>query len=257
MLSCVASENDNVKQGVAHKTVAPVNSSDSLAGHKEVFNAALSVGRNVDTAVLIVKGGINKNGLLADVDAVFAEHSHHGGNSLFDGSLAVFKLDHGSVEPHGLALRSGNAVAAVGAFADYRSCRNIAGLERMHKYLAVDINKLCTEGSYLFGNKCAENLLGESGAGGVILEGVGIKQLCAHAVGKHKSVGSRAVMVGGGEALIMETSRAAGGDDDGLCLGNKDFLGFHIHKNSACGLALVVKNDLNCNGEVDNGNLAV
>ena len=64
-------------------------------------------------------------------------------------------------------------------------------------------------------------------------------------------------MVGGGEALIVETSCTAGSDDNGLCLCYEVILGLKVLKNCACNLTLFVLDELNCCGELNNGNLTV
>lgn len=72
-LTCITSENDNVKERVTHQAVSAVNSSDSLACDKEIVYAALTVCGDINTAVLIVERRINENRLTADINAVLAE----------------------------------------------------------------------------------------------------------------------------------------------------------------------------------------
>ena len=55
-LARIASEDDDVKQRVAHKTVSAVDSADSLARDIEILNVGRhAVGTDVKTAVLIVE----------------------------------------------------------------------------------------------------------------------------------------------------------------------------------------------------------
>ena len=60
-------------------------------------------------------------------------------------------------------------------------------------------------------------------------------------------------MVGGGEALIVESSGTAGGDDYALGSGDVDLAGFHVHENGAGALALVILDELDRGGEVEHG----
>ena len=127
----------------------------------------------------------------------------------------------------------------------------------MHKHFAVAIDQLCAQRTNLFGHKRAENLLRICSAGGVILQSIGIQKLCADAVTEHKPVSRRAVMVGGREALIMHSARAASCNNHGFGACNQKLLCFHIHKHRACGIAVFIKNKLDSRGEVHNGNTAV
>ena len=128
VLAGAAAENDDVQQRVAHEAVAAVDASHSLAGHIEVLHVGQALGVDLEAAVLIVEGGIDQDGLLADVDAVFAEHAHHGGNPLFNGALAVFQLDHGSIQPDAYPLGGLDALTPVGAFPDDGGGGDVAGL---------------------------------------------------------------------------------------------------------------------------------
>ena len=53
MLARVAAKDDDVKQTVAHQTVAPMDAAYDLACGKQVFHIRLAICRNVQTAVLI------------------------------------------------------------------------------------------------------------------------------------------------------------------------------------------------------------
>ena len=110
----------------------------------------------------------------------------------------------------------------------------------MHEDLAVPVDQLRTQRTDLLRHQRAENLLGEGRAGGMILQGVGVEQLRAHAVAQHQTIGGSAVVVGGGEALIVHPARAAGGDDDGLGPGHHQLFGFHVHQDGTGSTAVFV-----------------
>lgn len=57
-------------------------------------------------------------------------------------------------------------------------------------------------------------------------------------------------MIGGGEALIMHTSGAAGSDDHGFRTGKEQILGLHIQKNRAGCSSLLIKDKLNGGCEI-------
>ena len=105
----------------------------------KVLNACCTVVGNIKTAVLVVKW------LLAYVDTVLAEHSHHGRNTLFNGSFSVDKLYHRSIKPDSLAEICLYTLITSSTLADNRSCSNISGLEGMHKYITVYVNELCSK----------------------------------------------------------------------------------------------------------------
>ena len=64
-------------------------------------------------------------------------------------------------------------------------------------------------------------------------------------------------MVGGGEALVVEPSRTAGGDNDGLGLGDEQLLGFHVEEDRAGGFSVFIQDQLDGGGEVHHGDLPV
>ena len=65
------------------------------------------------------------------------------------------------------------------------------------------VDQLCAQGAHLFRNQRAEDLLREGHAGGMVLQRVGIQQLCARTIAQHQAVRRCAVVVGGREALIV------------------------------------------------------
>ena len=152
-----------------------MNTSDSLAGNKQVFNVCChAVNIYVKTAVLIVQCRVNQNRLFSYVYSVACKHTHHSRDTFFNSTLAADCLNHRSVEPNCLAASCVNAFAAVGTFSYDRCCGHVSCLKRMHKYLTVTVYKLCAERTNLFGNECAEYLLRICRTCRVILESVGI-----------------------------------------------------------------------------------
>ena len=114
-----------------------------LARNVEVFNAgAHTCNVNVYTAVLVVKGRVHKYRLLANINTVACEHTHHSGYSLFDSALAADFFNHRGIKPNSLAAACIYAFFAVGAFSYNGSRRNVARFKRVHKYLAVAVYKL-------------------------------------------------------------------------------------------------------------------
>ena len=64
-------------------------------------------------------------------------------------------------------------------------------------------------------------------------------------------------MVGGREVLVVQTSRTAGGDDDGLCTCDHVVAGLHVEENSARYLTLFVLDELNSRGKLNDRDAAV
>src|SRR5699024_5892041 len=79
-LTSIAAEYDDIQQRVAHQTVTAMDTANSLTGNIQVFNAALAIGSNIDTAVLIMQSRVNQDRFLADIDIVFSKHTHHSRN---------------------------------------------------------------------------------------------------------------------------------------------------------------------------------
>ena len=185
---------------------------------------------------------INENGFLSYIYAVTRKHTHHRGNTPLDRTLSADRFDHRSVEPNGFAASRINAFAPVGAFSDDRRRGDIARFKRMHKDFSVAVNEFRSERTNLFGNERSEYLLRKRSARGVILKSIGIKKFCADTVTENKSVRSRAVVVGGREALIVHTPRSSCRYDNGLCTGDHEFFRLHIHKYGARRSSVFVKN---------------
>ena len=129
-----------------------------------------------------MKGRVNENGLLPYINAVVHKHTKHCRNPLFNGSLAMNTLYHRRIEPNGLAAAGINTVVPIRAFADNGSRGHIPGLQRMHEDGTIAVHKLCAERTHLFGHECPEDLRWICGAGGMILERIGIQKLCTDAI---------------------------------------------------------------------------
>ena len=114
----ISAEHDNIEEGVAHEAVSAVDTARDLARRVEVLNVGSAVNGDIETAVLVVESRVHEDRLLADVDAVLAEHTHHRGDALLDSALAVLELNHRSIEPYRLAEVSLDALAALCTFAD-------------------------------------------------------------------------------------------------------------------------------------------
>ena len=127
----------------------------------------------------------------------------------------------------------------------------------MHERFTIYVDEHCTEGTNLLRYECAVDLCRERNAGRVILNGILIQQRSACTVAEHKAIGRCAVMVGGREVLVVQTSRTAGGDDDGLCTCDHVVAGLHVEENSARYLALFVLDELNSRGKLNDRDAAV
>ena len=255
--TCVSTEYDDIEERVTHKSVLAVDTADCLTCNEEVLNIGHSVLADLDTAVLVVECGVDKDRLLTHIDAVLEVHTHHSGDSLLDSSLSVEKLYHRRVEPDTLtAVKCVNALALT-ALADNRGCANVTCLEGIHECFAVSVDKLCADGTYLLGNESTEDLGGICRTCGVVLKCVSVKERCTCSVSQYKSVCGCAVVVGCGEALIVHSSRAACCDDNSLSSCDKELLSLHIHKNRTCSLTVLVLDDLDRGCEINNGDLSV
>ena len=127
----------------------------------------------------------------------------------------------------------------------------------MHEDIAVDVDELSSERAHLLGNERAENLLGVARTRGVVLESVRVEEARAYSVAEDKTVSRSAVVVGGREALIVQTTRTAGRDDDSLSACHEELLSLHIHEDSTSRPAVFVEDNLDRRREVDNGDTAV
>src|SRR5699024_8652236 len=111
--SCIASEYDNVKQGVAHQTVSSVDSSDCLTCDKQVvYHLRESVPADLKSAVLIVKRRIYKDRKFSHINVIFHVHAEHRRDAFLDRSRSANLLDHRCIEPYAASERCIHALTA-------------------------------------------------------------------------------------------------------------------------------------------------
>ena len=91
----------------------------------------------------------------------------------------------------------------------------------------------------------------------MVLKCIRIQKLRARAVAENQTVGRRAVVVGGREALIMQASRTAGRKDDGLCPRDEQLLRLHVQEHRTRAVSVFVLDKLNGGGEVHDLNILV
>ena len=219
----VAAENDDIKQTVTHQTIAAVDAAYDLTGGVQIFDIGLAVVGDLKTAILVMECGVDQDRLLANVDAVLAEHTHHGGDPLFDSACAMLQFDHGGIQPEGVTFGCGDAVTPIGAFPDDGGGGNVTGLQGIHEHFAICVDQHGAHTADFLRNQSAVDLGGESSAGGMVLQCVWIQKTGACTVCQHQSVGGGAVVVGGGESLVMEAAGAAGGQNHSFGSGNQQF----------------------------------
>ena len=243
-LSCVASEDDDIKKRVAHQTVASMDTAGALAGDKKVVDGSSALGIDLDAAVLIVLGRIYRDRYLSHIDAILQEHSQHSRDSCFDGTLSSKFLDHRGIQPDRIAERCGDTFVSALALTDDTSCGYVAGLKRMKICDTILVDQLCAEGTDLLGYQSALDLRREGSSGRMILDGILVQQRSTCSVSKDQSVCGRSIVVGSREVLIMKPSCAAGSKDDNLCTSYQIVACLHVQKNSACNLSLRVLDQL-------------
>ena len=255
-LACVTAEYDDVEQRVAHQSVCAVNTACDLACCEEVLDTCLAVRVDLDTAVLIVQCRIDKDRLLCDIDAALLEHTVHSRDSLLDCALAVLDLDDRSVKPYAVAVLCLHAVA-LRALADDGSSLDVTGLKRVNEDVAILVDDLRAERTNLLCNERAVDLIRECSARRMILQRVLIEKLCACSVAEDKTISCCAVVVRCREALIMHTARTACSKDDRLRADNDQLHCLHVEEDSACRVAILVLDDFNRGGELDDRDLTV
>ena len=91
----------------------------------------------------------------------------------------------------------------------------------------------------------------------MVLERIGVQQLCTGTIAQNQAVGGSTVVVGRREALVMEPSRTAGGNDNRFGPGHQNFLGLHVAEHRTGALAVLILNEFNGGGEVHHGNAPV
>ena len=74
---------------------------------------------------------------------------------------------------------------------------------------AFNIGHLRPEGSHLLGDQLPQNLHRVDGAGGVILHCIDKNHLGTRPISQYQPISGSPVMVGGGEALIVQSAAAA------------------------------------------------
>lgn len=152
-----------------------------------------------------------------------AEHAEHGGNALFDGPLAVDHFDERRIQPDAFPVRRPDPAAVLLALADDGRSGDVAGLQGIDERHALSVDELRAQRAHFLRHQRPVNLRGSGRTRGVILQRFGIEQLCARAIGEDEPVRRSAVMVGGGEALIVQPSRAARGENDRLGARHENF----------------------------------
>lgn len=105
-----------------------------------------------------MKGRIDENRFLTDIDPVFSEHSHHSGNSLLDRSFAVYHFDKRRIQPDAFAVRSLDSAVVFLTFPNNRGGRDVARLQRIDKRYTVFVDELRAQRTHFFGNQSAVNL---------------------------------------------------------------------------------------------------
>ena len=81
------------------------------------------------------------------------------------------------------------------------------------------------------------------------------KELLIHLI--QQAVGGCAVVIGGRETLIVHAAGPTRCKDHALCPDNDELKRLHIEENRACGIALVVLNNLDGGGELQDRDLSV
>src|SRR5699024_2913798 len=114
------------------------------------------------------------------------------------------------------AKRGVHTFSSCRTFPDDPCSCHVAGLQRMHEGFALHVDQLSSQGTYFFRYQRAVDLGWKCHAGGMVLDGVLVKEGRSRPVSQDQAVCSCSVMVGGGEALIMHPSCASGGNDHGL-----------------------------------------
>ena len=110
----------------------------------------LAIGANVQTAVLIVEGGIDQNWRLADVHAVLSKHAQHGRNPAFNCTCPMAKLNHRGIQPDPLTIRGLYSLVPAPALPNDGGGGHIPGLQGMHKRLALPVDEHRPQGPDLF-----------------------------------------------------------------------------------------------------------
>ena len=211
-----AAEDDDIQEAVAHEAVRPVDTADVFTGGIEAGYLRFTLSADTDAAILVMQGRIDQDGLLADIDAKFFIHVDHGRQALFHGPFAVDEVDHGRVEPDSRSVEGIDPFVPFLTFADDGRCDDVTRFQGMEEGFAVLIDQHGPERADLFRHQGAVDLRRIGSARRMVLDGVGIDEGHAGAVGHDQAVGRRAVVIGRWEALVVEAAGTACGDDDAL-----------------------------------------
>ena len=125
-------------------------------------------------------------------------------------------------------------------FAQNGSSNHIARLQFIHKTLAQAVYQFCACRARGFGNQRACHMRRVGNACGVVLEAVHVAQFRADAIRQHQAIGGCAVVVGSGEALQMQTPRAACCQDYGVGVNRYQLAFFQVIQHRTHAVALVV-----------------
>ena len=161
------------------------------------------------------------------------------------------------IQPQRHAVECLHALAPSRTLADNRRSRHITRFQRMHKNLALAVNELRTNRAHLLGNQRTVNLRRISNTGRMILDSVSINQRCSGTICHNKTVRSRAVMVRGRKALIMQTASAARSHDYAFCTHNLVLLRVKIPQHCTSSFALFIQQQLNSRRKLQHWNAAV
>src|SRR5699024_3572029 len=147
-LSCIASEYDDIKQGVAHQTVSSVDSSNCLTCNEQVVDHfRKSVSSDLQTAVLIVECRIYKDRKFSHINVIVHVHTEHRRDTFLDRSRSADLLDHRSIKPYAASERCCHSFSALCTLTDDSCCSNVTGLKRMHESFTVNIDEPCAYGT--------------------------------------------------------------------------------------------------------------
>ena len=127
----------------------------------------------------------------------------------------------------------------------------------MHKCLTFTVYQLGTYGTYLLCYQSTKQLSRVSNAGRMVLNGILVQQVCSCTVSQNQTICGCAVVIGGREALVMQTSCAAGCNDHNFCSRDQILICLHILKNRTCYLALLIFDQLNRGSKIYNRNAAI
>src|SRR5574340_1384696 len=164
-----APEADDLEQRVAHQAVAPVYASRYFAHRVQAGYRGGTVGVDDCTAVLVVQGRVDQQGLAARVDARDVGACHQAGELLFQQArLGAFQARR--VEPYAGALVIHVDPAPFAAFAQDRCAYHVARLELVDEALSKAVHQQGTRGTHARRHQLACKVGRVQQSWGVILE---------------------------------------------------------------------------------------